>query len=85
MHFFSILDQLVAEIRVRDRNQRLRTLPSSPALETYLTILGNKPVDIGPGIGHNRSIRHRRDDTAIQDAILAREWIVTADDSSERV
>ena len=69
-HLLRFLNQLLAEIRMRNRDQSLRTLPCSQTLEVYLAVLGDKPVRARTGIGNDRSVLERRTNTALERAVL---------------
>ena len=55
---------------MRNRDQRLRTLPCSQTLEVYLAVLGDKPVRARTGIGNDRAVLERRTNTALERAVL---------------
>ena len=67
LHFFGIGDQLVAEIRMGDRDERLGALPSGQTLEADLAVLGDDEVRVGAGVRDNRTLGERR--TAARTAV----------------
>ena len=53
MHLLRLRDQLFAELRVRDGDKRLGTLPGRHALEADFAILGDNIMDIGTCVGYD--------------------------------
>ena len=51
--FFSFFDQFFPEIRMGEAYDRLGLLPGRKALQADFAVLGDKPVYIGAGIGHD--------------------------------
>ena len=51
VHFLRILHKLVAEIRVGDADQRLRTLPGGQALQVDHAVFRDDVMYTGPGVG----------------------------------
>ncbi len=80
-HLLCVLDQLLAEIRVRNRNQRFRTLPCSQTLEVDLAVLGYEPVCARTGVGDNRTCLKRRTNAAFERAVLLLEGGRAADEA----
>ena len=46
-----IFDELIAEVRVGDRDNRFGPFPSRKALEADLTVFGDKVMEVGAGVG----------------------------------
>ena len=54
-HLFSILDQLITEVRVGNRDKGFSALPGRKTLQVYLSVFSYKPVDVGPSGGDDGS------------------------------
>ena len=73
MHFLSLSDQFITEIRMSNRDQGLSFLPGGKSFEINNTIFGYEVMNIGTCICYNRTIRQSRTDSGIYGAILSSE------------
>ena len=53
MHFLSLSDQFITEIRMSNRDQCLSFLPGGKSFQIYHTILGYNIMCVGTCIGNN--------------------------------
>ena len=71
VHFLRILHKLVAEIRVGDADQRLRTLPGGQALQVDHAVFRYDVMYTGPGVGSDGAGGQGGNDAALHAAVLA--------------
>ena len=71
VHFLRILHKLVAEIRVGDADQRLRTLPGGQALQVDHAVFRDDVMYTGPGVGSDGAGGQGGNDAALHAAVLA--------------
>ena len=81
MHLLRVGDELLAEVGMRDADERLGTLPGRKALEVDHAILGDDVVRAGARVGADGAGRQRGNDAALDRAVLARDGRGHADEA----
>mgnify|MGYP003258253550 CR=1 FL=1 len=81
VHLVSLLDQLVAELGVRDGDESLGTLPGGQTLEADLAVLGGHVVNVRASIGDDGAVVQGGQDARLQVALLVGEGRGTADEA----
>ena len=71
VHLLRVGDELLAEVGMRDADERLGTLPGGKTLEVDHAVLGDDVVRAGARVGADGAGRQRGNDAALDRAVLA--------------